>query len=194
MRNLLSDLIRWCSVVRGGADTAQLPVQQIEYLGKTADCVMLFPYGMHANVDGSALALMVSVGGASDNRAAIPSSMDNRPQLAPGEVVIYSPKTGSAVTFKANGDVLVSALGDLTATVTGNASVTVGGSASVTASGSITLTAPTIALNGAVAIVGGLVADSIGVTGTLTQGGKDVGGAHVHSGVTVGAGNTGGVV
>jgi hypothetical protein len=55
---LLSKLIRWCSVVRGGSDSAQFPMQQVGYLGKTADCVMLFPYGMHANVDGNSLALM----------------------------------------------------------------------------------------------------------------------------------------
>ena len=176
MTSLLYRLIRWASVKRAGDDAGQFPMQQVEYLGKVADCIMVFPYGMHANVDGNSLAVMLAMNGNVDNRAAIPSSMNQRTQLAAGEVTFYSPVTRSAVTFKANGDVVVNAKGNLIATATGSASIT----------------APTIRLTGAVTIVGGLVADSVAVSGTLSQGGTSVGKAHTHP-VTTAPGTTGAV-
>jgi hypothetical protein len=202
VQNLLTKLIRWASVVRAGSDADQFPTQQVEYLGKVADCIMVFPYGMHANVHGDSLAVMLAMNGALDNRAAIPSSMNNRQALAGGEVMIYSPLSGSSVIFKANGDIIANAKGNITAIAGGNVSVTASGTADVTASGalslnssaSIALTAPAIGLNGAVTVVGGLNSDSVTVSGALSQGGKNVGAAHVHSGVTTGTSNTGGVV
>jgi hypothetical protein len=202
MPGLLAKLIRWASVVRAGADDGQFPLQQTEYLGKVADTIMIFPYGMHANVDGDSLALLLAIGGNLDNRAAIPTSMNRRARLASGEVTIYSPLTGSAVTFLANGDIKIDAAGDIIGTAAGDVSISAGGAADITAAGALTLnssaaialTAPTIALNGAVAVVGGLAADSVAVSGTLSQAGKSIGAAHVHSGVTTGTSNTGGVV
>jgi phage baseplate assembly protein gpV len=178
MNSLLTKLIRWASVVRAGNDADQFPIQQVEYLEKVADCIMIFPYGMHANVDGNSLAVMLALNGALDNRVAIPTSMNRRTALTSGEVTVYSPVTRSAVTFKANGDVVVNANGNLVATATGSA----------------TITAPAINLNGAVTIVGGLVADSVAVSGILSQGGTSVGKAHTHSGVQVGGGTSGPVV
>jgi hypothetical protein len=210
MNSLLTKLIRLVSVVRSGSDTDQFPMQQVEYLDKVADCIMVFPYGMHANVDGNSLAVMMAMNGALDNRVAIPTSMNRRATLASGEVTFYSPVTRSSVTFKANGDVVVDSKNNLIATVAGDASVTadgdatvtVGGSANVTAVGalslnssaSIALTAPTISLNGATSAAGGISADSVAVSGALTQGGTSVGKAHTHSGVFVGPGVSGPVV
>lgn len=184
MISLLNRLVRWASVTRAGDDTGQFPTQQVEYLGKVADCIMVFPYGMHANVDGNALAVLLAMNGNVDNRAAIPTSMNRRSALASGEVTIYSPVTRSAVTFKANGDVVVNANGDVVVNANGNLIAT--------ASGSATVTAPAINLNGAVTIVGGLVADTVAVSGTLSQGGTSVGKAHTHP-VTTAPGTTGAV-
>jgi len=119
MTSLWNKLIRWASVVRGGDDSGQFPLQQVEYLGKVADCIMIFPYGMHANVDGDSLAAMLAMNGNVDNRAAIPTSMSRRASLAPGEVTFYSPLTRSAVTFKANGNVEVLSIAEVIVSAAG---------------------------------------------------------------------------
>ena len=127
MNRLVSKLIRWASVVRAGKDDDQFPTQQVEYFGKTADCIMIFPYGMHANVDGNSLAVMLAMNGALDNRVAIPTSMNRRAVLASGEVTFYNPVTGSAVTFKANGDIEAVSANDIKATAAGNIEATAAG-------------------------------------------------------------------
>ena len=159
MVSSIKRLVRWASVVRGGKDTGKYPVQQVIYLGKTADTVMVFPYGMHANVDQADLALMFAVSGDTDNRAAIATSMTRRSTLAAGDVEIYSPVSRSRVTIRASGAVEVECT-DLTAT----------------ASGAATVTAPAISLVGDVAITG-----NFSVSGTMTNAGKDVGATHGHT-------------
>jgi len=204
MVSYLKRLIRWAKVVKAGADTGQFPVQQVTYLGKAGDAVMIFPYGMHANVD-DGLALMVAVGGDAENRGAVPTSMTRRSKLASGDVEFYSPVSRSRVTFRANGDIEADAKRDLIATVAGDASVDVGGDTSLTvggnltatvtgdasvsatnvdidASASATITSPTITLDGDVTITQALaVTGNSTFTGTMTNGGKDVGYTHGHT-------------
>lgn len=127
MLSLLRSLIRWASVVRAGDDAGQFPLQQVEYLGKVADCIMVFPYGMHANVDGDSLAAMLAMNGNVDNRAAIPTSMSRRAKLESGEVTFYSPLTRSFVTFKKNGDIEVSSVASVVATAVGDITASAGG-------------------------------------------------------------------
>lgn len=62
-------------------------------------------------------------------------------------------------------------------------SITDGTAQLVVSNGAISITAPSLSINGA-----------ISVTGSFTVNGKDVGDAHIHSGVTSGSSNTGGVV
>lgn len=182
----LSRLIRWASVRLAGKDTGALPTQQVAYLGKASDCVMVFPYGMHANVDGNALALMFAVGGDDDNKAAIPTSGNRREVLAPGEVMVYSPLTRSSVIFRAGGGIDVTAHGDLTATV-GGAITAIASSATVRAPiiqfiGNMTITGNLFVSGGA--SVGGLsstgLAGGTSLTGSVTVNGKTLDG-HVHT-------------
>lgn len=69
------------------------------------------------------------------------------------------------------------------------------------ASSSVAINSPNITLNGNVHNTGSFINDggivansSVAVTGALTQGSKNVGAAHEHSGVQSGSSNTGGVV
>lgn len=79
-------------------------------------------------------------------------------------------QTPAGVALDAGGDVYVTAGADLIADVAGQA----------------TIQAPTIALTGNVTITGNLV-----VTGTMMNDDKNVGKTHIHSGVSIGASNTG---
>lgn len=196
---LFKRLIRWASVVRSGTDTGQFPVQQVVYLGKTADAIMVFPYGMHANVDGNSIGPLVLLNGNDENRAMVPTSMTRRSTLGSGDVEIYSPVSRSRVTIRANGDVEVDAAnitatasGDLTATVTGSVAVTA--SAATVTAPTVTLDSATVSVTGNLTVTGTITGGNITTAGTLTQGGKDVGASHVHSGVSTGPSNTGTVV
>jgi len=158
MVSYLKRLIRWAKVVKAGADSGVYPVQQVTYLGKTGDAVMLFPYGMHANVD-EGLSIVLAVGGDAENRAAIPTSMSRRSQLEAGDVEIYSPVSRSRITIRANSDIEA-----------------VGKNITATADESVTVKAPTITLDGDAVVTGGLTVD-----GTMTNAGKDVGATHGHA-------------
>lgn len=103
MLSKLARLIRWGRITKAGADDQQFPVQQVEYMGKVADTFMVFAYGHHANVTADALALMLSVQGNPDNRAAIAGTPKNRPKLASGEVAYYHPPTGSFIIWREGG-------------------------------------------------------------------------------------------
>jgi len=160
-----SKLIRWALVTKAGADTGQFPVQQVTYLGKAADATMVFPYGMHANVDGDSIGPLLVLGGNLENRAMIPTSMTRRSRLASGDVEVYSPVSRSRVTFRANGSVEVVGT-DVTVTASGVLTAT-----AATAS----ITAATVTITGNVVITGGL-----SVSGAMTNAGKDVGATHGH--------------
>lgn len=178
-----SRIIRWASVVRAGKDTDSYPVQQIVYLGKTADAVMVFPYGLHANVDGDALGPLLVLNGNEENRGMLPTSMTRRSTLSSGDVELYSPVSRSRVTMRANGDVEVNAKANMVATVGGDATITATGSLAATAADA-TVTAPTITLDGNVFITGGLTMSGGGAadfgTGTMTHDGKVVDSTHGH--------------
>lgn len=166
MQGFWSKLIRWAKVSKAGTDAGRYPVQQVVYLGKAADAVMLFPYGMHANVDPESIGPLLIMGGNMENRAMLPTSMTARSQLAEGDVEIYSPVGGGRVTIRANGSIEVDA-----------------------GTGSVSITAGTVEITGDVTVTG-----TLEVTGTITNNGTDIGENHVHSGVTSGGSNTGSVV
>lgn len=119
-------LIRWFAVTKAGDNSGQYPVQQVTYLGKVGDCVMIFPYGMLANVPAGALGPMFAVGGDMDNRAGIPADMANWPQLNEGEVALYNPTSGDIVKMLPGGGIEitgpVTVVGSLavTGTITNN--------------------------------------------------------------------------
>ncbi len=101
--------VKLSKITKAGADDEKLPKQQMEYMGKVADGIMIFPYGMHANIPADVLALMFAVGGDPDNRSAI-GFMDpaaTRPTLADGEAAFYHPPTGNFIIWRANGNLEV---------------------------------------------------------------------------------------
>lgn len=104
MLNVIKNLIRLARISRAGVGGGQFPVQQVEYLGKTADTVVIYPFGIHANASIDSLALMFSIQGHPESRAAIVTS-NNRPELEPGEIAVYHPQTGSIIKMKSDGGI-----------------------------------------------------------------------------------------
>lgn len=102
--SLIHNVLRWARITKPSNDVGQFPVQQMEYLGKIGEGVMLFPYGYHGNVPDDFVTLMGSVQGSSDNRVAIGCLPKNRPILKPGEVTFYHPPTDAFIMWRANGD------------------------------------------------------------------------------------------
>lgn len=157
---------RWGRITKAGADDQQFPVQQVEYLGKVADTFMVFAYGHHANVTNDALALILSVQGNPDNRAAIAGTPKDRPRLAEGEVAFYHPPTGALLVWKQNGDLEIVTSADVKVTAS---------CIEATASVAATVTAPTINLVGNVIVTGNL-----DIAGTMKNDSINVGKTHVH--------------
>jgi hypothetical protein len=101
---MLRNLIRWARITKAGTDEGQFHTQQLEYLGKTANTVMVFPYGLHSNCTPDSLALMLSVQDNPENRASIAWSPKNRPVMASGEVCLYHPETNSIISWRQGGN------------------------------------------------------------------------------------------
>ncbi len=107
--NKLRSLLRF-GVVSGPTDNSkQFPVQLVSYKGKTSQALMLFPYGVFANIPvENSLALVFSVEGSDGNKAAMAYTPTARPlTLQPGELCIYHPITGSTITLLNSGEVRI---------------------------------------------------------------------------------------
>lgn len=104
MKALLKNLLRWGKITKAGTDTEQFAVQQMEYLGKVSDGLIVFPYGIHGNVPPESFALMFSVQGNPENRAAIAWTPKDRPQLKSGEVAFYHPPTDALIKWDEGGN------------------------------------------------------------------------------------------
>lgn len=103
----LKNLIRWAKITGAGNDAKnRLPIQQVTYLEKIADTLVVNPYGLHGNVppDLESRALMFAVGGNPEDRAVIGWTPETRPELQSGEVAFYHPPTDAFIIWKANGD------------------------------------------------------------------------------------------
>ena len=164
--------IRLSRITASGADDKQFTAQQMEYLGKVADGVTVFPYGMHANVPADFLALMFAVQGNPDNRLAIPFNTSKRPTLAAGEVAFFHPLLPNLIIkLQANGKLLVK-------------------------SGvSVDVDAPEATFSGNVTVAGNVQIDGdLTVTGTSTAADHTSGGisgkTHTHPQANDSAGNT----
>lgn len=151
---MLRNLIRWARIIKAGSDTEQFAVQQMEYLGKIADGVIVFPYGVHANLPPDTLALMMSVQGNPDNRAAIGWTPKKRPLLKSGEVAFYHPLLPDLIIhLKEDGKMLVK-------------------------SGvQIDVVAPEVVITGNLTVTG---TTTLGAT--VTSNGKDISDTHTHVG------------
>lgn len=151
--------IRLSRITVPAADDKQFTAQQMEYLGKVADGITVFPYGIHANVPADFLALMFSVQGNPDNRFAIPFNTRKRPTLASGEVAFFHPLLPDLIIkLQANGKMLIK-------------------------SGvSVDVDAPEATFSGNVTIDGNLTVIGTSTLGaTVTSNGKDISDTHGHA-------------
>lgn len=168
LRSKIKNIIRWARITASGIDTRQYPVQQVEYKGKVGDCLMIFPYGHHANLTPESLVAMFAVEGDPNNRAGIGWTPTNRPVLAAGEICIYHPPSGSIIKFNAAGGIDITAVEDVTLTAQ-----------------DMTINLDNLNVN---------CSGTAAFTGALTSNGKDISDGHAHSGVMSGGSNTGPVV
>lgn len=176
--SMLKNLIRWAKITKAGSDDTQFATQQMTYLKKVGDGIMVFPYGTHANVPPGALALMFAVQGNPDNRAAIAWTPKNRPTLAEGEVAFYHPPTKAFIIWRASGDLDIET-GD---GGTGNVNINCK-QANVTASESVTFDTPEATFTGNVTIDQNLtVTGDTTLSDTVTSNGKDTSDTHKHVG------------
>ncbi len=149
----LRTLIRWGSVSRETDDTDRYPVRQVSYLGKAALVTMLEPYGFHANVPVETLTLLLNILANPDAKVGLPSSGNQRPALAKGEVAFYHPGSSAqvllqedAVTISAAGATIqIDAQGAITATPASGELFTVSGDLTVTG---VTALGATVTSNG----------------------------------------------
>lgn len=209
--NIIRSLIRRATITLGGKDDLDVPIQQVSYLGKTADVEIITPYGVHANLptNNDVLMTMWSVAGQEDFRVGMGYTPKLRPKETPvGEVIFYHPLTQSRVQFKNNGDIeidstgdngstiitikkdlSITVLGDTTINTTGDTTVTTDGNAVIDVTGTATVDCPTtnwtgdINLTGNLDITGNLeVSGSTTLSSTVTSNGKDISDTHTHVG------------
>lgn len=190
----IKNLIRFARVTAAGGDDKDFPVQQVEYLGKTGDTAMWFPYGVSANIPPDFLALILSTGANPEARIAFPASPKERlvsplpSPLASGELLVFNPLTQAFVHFRSDGSIEVKTPTDLDMTVAGNvnlivdgnvvadiegdlianaagdADIDIGGAAAIDVVGNTAITTPTLNITAAVNIVG-----DVDIEGDFTQ-------------------------
>lgn len=128
IKNIIQNLIKLGVVTLPGDDLGQFNRTQVSYLGKTKKVTVFMPYGLDANLPANSLVLLFNVMGQEENIVGIGTDPANRFKgLAPGEVAVGSPKTGSKIYFKANGDIDVES--DGVVTLNGNSEPLVRGNA-----------------------------------------------------------------
>lgn len=183
--SMINNLLRWIRVIRPGVDDpSKFHIQQIEYMGKVADALMIFPYGVHANVPEDAFGISFSIQGNPDNRGAIAWVPKGRPKLAGGEVAFYHPPTDAFLIWRSNGDLDIE---------TGNSGT---GKINIVAS-DVTINATLTTIDGDLTVTGNTeldgdltVTDNTVLGGTVTSNGTDISGTHVHSQPVDGDGDT----
>lgn len=169
--------MRWARITKAGSDDQKFATQQMEYLGKVADGLIVFPYGIHGNVPPDALALMFAVQGNPDNRAAIAWTPKDRPLLAEGEVAFYHPPTDAFLIWRANGDLEIETGNNGTANININCK-----QANVTASESMNFDTPEATFTGNVTINKDLTVDeNTTLGGSVINSGTNISRTHVHA-------------
>lgn len=149
-------LSRFWAKISGGDKGKKYPDQQVEYLGRVGDLIVIFPYGMHCDLPDGALMRKLC------EEAGIPMTVERPGDVARGEPVFYHPVSGSRIIFKNNGDIDVKA-GTATvnieaATVNVNATTTnlgVGGQPIARVGDSIQVTVPSFGTHVGAIITGG---------------------------------------
>jgi len=170
----IKNIVRWARVTRPATGIAPFHVQQVEYLGKVADCLMIFPYGTHANVAKDSLVAMLSVGADASNRAGIGWDAASRPELQEGEVAVYHPASGTLIKLNSSGGVNVTASGEVTIDAP---KVTVTADDIEYNATNYTINTTNFALN----CTGvSFATTTFGITGEVTANGKNIDDTHTH--------------
>lgn len=121
-------------------NNSQFYVIQVSYMGKTADCTVLSPYGHFARLPEDQLLILNSIAAEEENRYSIGTGNPaDRPAIEKGEVVHYHPPTGSTFLFKNDGSIEIDAKGELNITVVGDCNITPTGDANITPGGIVNL-------------------------------------------------------
>lgn len=151
-------LIRLARTSRPSVETKQQAQQQVEYLGKAAESIVVFPYGLHAAAPADTLAVLLAQLGNPEALLHMPAlvPLAGRPAIppSPGDVVLYSPVSKAEVRVTAAGAVVV----------------TVGSTI-------FNLSAAGVVITGDVTITG-----NVATVGTITNNGTDIGSGHAHVG------------
>lgn len=159
---MIKKLLRWAKITGQRDNSKQFAVQQVTYKGKVADCLIIFPYGVDANLTDDCLVAMLAMEGNSENRAGIGWTPKDRLNLEEGENGFYHPPTGVFFKYDKNGNAALdttSADGNVTIN-TGSGNVAVNTTqATITASSSVTVDTPNTTFTGNVQIDGALNVD-----------------------------------
>lgn len=127
--------------IETSTNASQFPVQQIEYMGKTTDCLVFFPYGQFARLPKEQFLLLFSIAGEENHRAAFGSGdPTDRPEINQGEVVYFHPESQTKLTFKNGGELEIDSKSDLNITVNGDVNITANEDVNITANGDVNIT------------------------------------------------------
>lgn len=160
-----------------GSDAGDVQQQQVSYLGKVSQYAVLYPYGLIGKPPLGSAVWMSTVLHDESNKAGIANAITTRTKnLQDGETGLLNHLTGTSVFLNADGQLVIN-----------TAAETI-----ITSTNDVTVTAPNIIINGNVTIDGTL--DATGTIKGNTGATPVTLSAHIHTGVTVGAGNTGGPI
>lgn len=203
--NNITGMIKRAYITLVGSDKDKFQTTQVNYLDKTADIEVIYPYGLCGNPPKNSIVLLFNVQAQEENRAGICNLPNKRfKDLKEGEVVVGNYLTGSYVKFLENGDVKLLSKNKYTIIVEESADIEVENNANIKVKGKTTLTSnqteinsPTT-INGNLTVNGDITSGSTSISGgTITTGGDVIGAgisltSHVHGGITPGGGTTGG--
>lgn len=129
----IKNLLRYAQVTGPANNSQSFPIQQMTAKGKVFNSLTVFPYGMYANCASiDTMAMVFSVDGQEENKAAIPFIPMKRPKnLQQNEVAFYHPYSGTQILFKNDGTLEISTTGD----TPGNVIINSGGDTEVNTSG-----------------------------------------------------------
>jgi len=155
-------MISWAKITKAGDNVAQWFTQQITYRGKVSRCLVVYPYGYHANAkpDNESFVLMMHVNGNAADKAGIPFNPFVRPDLAEGEVAIYQPGSDTLIKFLADGAGI-----------------------EIVNSTKVNITCPEVEMSGNLIVNGNIdVEGDTTLSSTVTSNGKDISDTHTHAG------------
>lgn len=147
--------------VTGKDKRQQMPTQQAVALGRTGDYVIVFPYGMYADLPTDAMLKEIAEG------VMVPVTVDRPSDTEQGEPVFFHPKTNTRIIARKNGDLdvisstkvkvtapEVEVLAATSVSITSPLTTVTGDLAVVTATTKATVTSPSIEIgNGTIDLV-----------------------------------------